>query len=134
MLPSHGASVKTERHVLEALRAYASTSWHGKGCAKLICGSVCLCGPCHARVALEKMEADAHVSRAEQAMTTRALIPKGRWRMLTKVSPSGKTLFVCLSCGTMSPTTPDRCSGGVTDYTGMMRDCSDWKPSPFEVQ
>jgi hypothetical protein len=39
---------KAEQHVLEALR-YAAL----QPCIEHNCGTVCLCGPCHARKALE---------------------------------------------------------------------------------
>ena len=47
---------KTMRHILEALRSFASKKRHGKGCVTSTCGTVCLCGPCHARVALERLD------------------------------------------------------------------------------
>lgn len=122
------------QHALLALRAFASQRWHGKGCRRSNCGTVCLCGPCHARVALEKMAEEVHVSRAEQAIMTRALSPGGRWRVLTKTSPSGKTLFVCLSCGDVTPAPTKTCAEKVLAYDCAMRACKDWEPSPFEVQ
>jgi hypothetical protein len=73
--------------------------------------------------------------KVQQAMLTNAIPPNGRWRTLSEVSPSGKTLFVCLSCGTRSPSPTTNCNnGGVKQYDGTMRECKDWKPSPFEVQ
>jgi hypothetical protein len=127
--------VKTEHHVLEALRAIASKSWHGNGCHKKNCGTVCLCAPCHARVALEQMNNPLGViivEQAEQDMTARTV--RGRWRILSKTSPSGKTLFVCLSCGNTSPTPQPHCIEPVQVFNGEKRACRDWKPSPFEVQ
>jgi hypothetical protein len=59
---------------------------------------------------------------------------RGRWRILSKTSPSGKTLFTCLSCGTVTTSTSVECAEPVKTYTGGMRGCKDWKPSPFEVQ
>lgn len=50
--------MRTEEHILEALRAYASQKWHGRGCHRSNCGSECLCGPCHARVALERLASE----------------------------------------------------------------------------
>ncbi len=47
---------KTERHILEALQSIASEKWHGKRCHRSNCGTVCLCGACHARVALKRMK------------------------------------------------------------------------------
>jgi len=44
-----------DRHILPALRALASKRQYGKGCKRSNCGEVCLCPPCHARVALERM-------------------------------------------------------------------------------
>jgi ferredoxin len=52
-----------QRHVLEALRAIASSAWHGKGCHRSNCGSVCLCAPCHARVAIAEIEKKLDLSR-----------------------------------------------------------------------
>lgn len=49
--------MKLQRHILAALRGIASEKWHGRGCRKKNCGSTCLCTPCHARVALEKIGA-----------------------------------------------------------------------------
>jgi hypothetical protein len=72
--------------------------------------------------------------RVQQAILTGARPPTGRWRTLTEVSPSGKTLFVCLSCGTTSPVPSAKCSKPVKQHDGTMRECKDWKPSPFEVQ
>lgn len=43
------------QHAITALRMIASKKWHGKGCNRTNCGSVCLCAPCHARVALERL-------------------------------------------------------------------------------
>lgn len=123
------------RHVLEALHAYASQSRQGKGCAQLVCSAARICGPCHARVALEQMAKDKNADKAEQAMTTRALYPKGRWRILSKTSPSGKTMFVCLSCGGMATSPAAECvTRPVVLYNGAHRACKDWEPSPFEVQ
>lgn len=47
--------MKLRSHIIAALTAIASERWHGKGCKRSNCGTVCLCAPCHARVALEKM-------------------------------------------------------------------------------
>jgi hypothetical protein len=47
--------VRLRTHVLAALQGIASERWHGRGCHRRNCGSACLCAPCHARVALEKM-------------------------------------------------------------------------------
>ena len=44
---------KLLNHVLEALRELAS-----KRCHRRNCGRVCLCGPCHARKALEVLDPD----------------------------------------------------------------------------
>lgn len=121
--------MKTEHYVLEALRAYA-----GKGCATLICSSVCLCGPCHARVALEKMGNPLGAVIVEQTEKTMVHGLQGRWRILSKTSPSGKTLFTCLSCGAVTTSTSAKCAEPVKLFTGEMRECKDWKPSPFEVQ
>ena len=44
-----------KKHIIPALTDIASAKWHGKGCRRHNCGTVCLCAPCHARVALEKM-------------------------------------------------------------------------------
>jgi ferredoxin len=41
----------TRRHVIPALRDYAVHP-----CIEWNCGSVCLCGPCHARKALETLD------------------------------------------------------------------------------
>lgn len=123
------------QHAVEALRALASKRWHGPGCNKSNCGSVCFCGPCHARVALEKLVEETDVARSEHLMTNASpAIPRGRWRILSKVSPSGKTLFVCLSCGNVSPGTSPNCSQPVKLWNNEMRECKDWKPSSFEVQ
>lgn len=43
------------QHILEALRAIASTRRGGKRCKRHNCGTACLCPACHARVALEKL-------------------------------------------------------------------------------
>lgn len=59
---------------------------------------------------------------------------RSRWRILTKTSPSGKTLFVCLSCGRVTPGPTPNCPEPVKMWNNAMRDCSDWKPSEFEVQ
>ncbi len=122
------------QHVLEALRSIASKKHHGKGCQVSNCGDVCLCGPCHARVALEMIEQAPSIDAAEREMTTRAIRPHGRWRQLAKVSPSGKTLFVCLSCGRESYSPDKTCPKPVTLYNRQDRECVDWEPSEFEVQ
>ena len=44
-------SEKLLQHVLEALRELAS-----KRCKRRNCGTVCLCGPCHARKALKVLD------------------------------------------------------------------------------
>jgi hypothetical protein len=45
---------KILRHTLEALRDFAR-----EPCRRSNCGSVCLCGPCHARAALPEVENEA---------------------------------------------------------------------------
>jgi ferredoxin len=59
-------------HVLAALQGIASERWHGRGCRRRNCGSVCLCAPCHARVALEKM------GQCPQLEMTAAALPMPR--------------------------------------------------------
>lgn len=49
--------MKLLSHIRAALESVASKSWHGKGCKKTNCGTVCLCGPCHARIALARLRA-----------------------------------------------------------------------------
>jgi len=44
-------TVEQNRHAIEALREMAK-----EFCRKSNCGSVCLCGPCHARKALEELD------------------------------------------------------------------------------
>ena len=44
-------TVEQNRHAIEALREMAK-----EPCHKSNCGSVCLCGPCHARKALEELD------------------------------------------------------------------------------
>lgn len=51
-----------------------------------------------------------------------------RWVQITKTSPSGKTLFVCRSCGTVSPAPNKTCPGHVTNWQGAMVLCADWEP------
>ena len=41
-----------------------------------------------------------------------------RWRIITKTTPSGKTLFVCLACGRESVTPDKTCTKTVTIATG----------------
>lgn len=58
---------KTLRHALEALRELAR-----QRCNKRNCGSVCKCGPCHARAALTRVEGSW-----ESLELTRASVRKG---------------------------------------------------------
>lgn len=50
-----GMDSKTWRHVREALEGIASKGRYGRGCRRSNCGTACLCPPCHARVALERL-------------------------------------------------------------------------------
>lgn len=125
---------RTKQHVLEALRAFASQRWHGRGCDVKNCGTVCLCASCHARVALERLENSGSVIIVEQTEKDMLTSPQGRWRILSKVSPSGKTMFVCLSCGRGSYSPQETCPQPVTMFDRTERACADWRPSTFEVQ
>ncbi len=77
---------------------------------------------------------DVAVDQAEKDILYAGNSPRGRWRILSKVSPSGKTLFVCLSCGRESYSPDDKCPKPVTMWNREERECKDWKPSEFEVQ
>ena len=52
-----------------------------------------------------------------------------RWLIISKTSPSGKALFVCRSCGTVSPGPSKTCPAPVKLWDGTMRECKDWEPS-----
>lgn len=52
-----------------------------------------------------------------------------RWLILSKTSPSGKALFVCRSCGIVSPGPTKTCPAPVKLWDGTMRECKDWEPS-----
>lgn len=59
--------------------------------------------------------------------------PKSRWKEIRRTSPSGKAMFVCLSCGTVTPVPTEECSELViTDYKDMKvrMPCSAWPMSP----
>jgi len=71
------------------------------------------CSPMH-----EKVPAKCHKGREFLWIGGRWLLreaheqnarPTSRWRALEATSPSGKTLFVCLCCGRISPTPDKRC-------------------------
>lgn len=51
-----------------------------------------------------------------------------RWIIIDKTSPSGKTLFVCRSCGAVSPAPNKTCSEPVQLWNGQLRACADWVP------
>lgn len=57
-----------------------------------------------------------------------AAVPGDRWAMLKATSPSGKTLFVCLCCGRVSPT-PDIWCKTLADPNEKL-DCSKFVLSP----
>lgn len=63
--------MRLRQHVLAALREIASERWHGRGCRRSNCGSVCLCAPCHARVALAKMSRRPSRSRVPAEVVLR---------------------------------------------------------------
>jgi len=54
-----------------------------------------------------------------------------RWIEISNTSPSGKTLFVCRSCGRQSPAPDKVCSGTVKLWNGEFRACADWEPAPI---
>lgn len=76
----------------------------------------------------------AVAARVQQAMLNGSKAPTGRWRILAETSPSGKTLFVCLSCGDRVPSPSANCLRKVRHQDGVFRECKDWEPSTFEVQ
>lgn len=55
-----------------------------------------------------------------------------RWVMITKTSPSGKALFICRSCGSVTPAPSKTCSLPVQNMWGKSVDCSDWEPKEGE--
>lgn len=61
--------------------------------------------------------------------------PMNRWKTLTKTSPSGKTMFVCMSCGRTSPVPDADCREKVVAYASggsFLMPCSVWPMSPEE--
>lgn len=58
-----------------------------------------------------------------------------RWIQIRKTSPSGKTLFVCLSCGTETDAPRSECSQLVKvdhEAHSFYMPCSAWPKSPLE--
>ena len=58
-----------------------------------------------------------------------------RWKEIQKTSPSGKTLFVCLACGSVSPAPSKECSNPTRVYEGGIEyfmPCSAWPMKPTE--
>ena len=60
-LEERKGKMDTEYHVLEALRAFARFP-----CKRSDCGTVCLCGSCHARKALPEMERKYRLRQARK--------------------------------------------------------------------
>lgn len=61
--------------------------------------------------------------------------PNSRWKEIRKTSPSGKTMFVCLSCGQTTPVPAPNCSELVlVDYMDLKirMPCSAWPMSAEE--
>lgn len=59
--------------------------------------------------------------------------PSNRWKEIRKTTPSGKTMFVCLSCGDVTPAPTPECSElVVVDYmqSKVRMPCSAWPMSP----
>jgi hypothetical protein len=53
-------AMKTGAHIIEALR------WAADQTCKRDCGTVCLCGPCHARVALSRLMPGFHPKKRKR--------------------------------------------------------------------
>lgn len=56
-----------------------------------------------------------------------------RWQEIKKTTPSGKTLFVCMSCGRSSPVPDNECPGKISVYFEgyeHMIPCSAWPKNP----
>lgn len=52
---------------------------------------------------------------------------RGRWVELVKTSPSGKTLFVCKCCGTVTPVPNRLCPQPVQTALGAQVYCHEWE-------
>lgn len=63
------------------------------------------------------------------AVTERRMVGNtDRWILISSTSPSGKALFVCRSCGGLSPSPLKTCAKPVRLWNGAMRECADWEP------
>ncbi len=63
----------------------------------------------------------------------RGVRPGDRWAVLEKTSPSGKTLFRCMSCGDEGPTQPKFCWKLIEERDGggsreVNLECATWQP------
>ena len=86
----------------------------------------------------QRAEEQQVLEQVEERIVKGAVRPS-RWLIISKTTPSGKAMFVCRSCGRVTPAPTDICGevGGfvrVRLHNGAERRCDKWEEPPEGAQ